>query len=118
MIKPSLFAVAFCAVALSAPAMLHAKLPAPELTPEAKAKADEAKAKTDHGNKVGAYKLCMSMERTAAHYYKTSGKDPKAATPTPACADPGPFVYNPDAAAAPAAAPAPVAAAPAAAAKK
>lgn len=74
----------------------HAKLPA--LSPEAQAKADEAKAKAAWTDKVGAYKLCQSMERTAAHYFKTSGKDPKAATATPACADPGPFVYAPEAA--------------------
>jgi len=50
----------------------------------------------------------------AAHYRKTH-KDAKPVT-MPACADPGPFVYTPAAAAAPAAAPA--AAAPAAAAPK
>ena len=98
----------FAAVALP---LAHGKLPAP--SPEAKAKADEAKAKTAWTDKVGAYKLCLSMERAAAHYYKTSGKDAKAATATPACADPGAFVYDPNAAAtatvaaaAPAAAPA------------
>jgi hypothetical protein len=115
---PTLAAALCTAAALALPAVALAKLPAP--SPEAKAKADEAKAKGAHGDKVGAYKLCLAMDRTAAHYLKTSGKDPKAVTATTACADPGPFVYNPDAAAAPAAAPAapaaaPVAAAPAAA---
>ncbi len=92
----SLFVTLFAA-ALAAP--LQAKLPAP--SPEAKAKADEAKAKTAHSDKVGAYKLCLSMERTAAHYLKTVGTAAKAPTPTPPCADPGPFVYDPNAAAAP-----------------
>ena len=96
-----------------------AKLPAPVLDDAAKAKADEAKAKTAWTGKVDGYKLCLSMDRSAAHYYKTaaaSGKTVKAATATPPCADPGPFVWPaPASAAAPAApaAPAPAAAAPA-----
>jgi hypothetical protein len=112
MSKTSFLAAALCAAALAVPAAVSAKLPAP--SPEAKAKADEAKAKADHGGKVAAYKLCLTMDKTAAHYFKTSGKDPKAAVAMPPCTDPGPFVYNPDGAAAPA----PVAAAPAAPAKK
>ncbi|MBX9795072.1 MAG: hypothetical protein K2Y02_12305 [Burkholderiaceae bacterium] len=76
-----------------------AKLPAP--SPEAQAKADETKAKTAHGDKVAAYKLCLAGDRTAAHYFKTVGSNvkPPAAT-TPPCTDPGPFVYVPPAAAA------------------
>lgn len=90
-----------------------AKLPPP--SDEAKAKAAEAAAKTAHAGKVDAYLLCKSQDKVAAHYRKTH-KDAKPVT-MPACADPGPFVYTP-AAAAPAAAPAPAAAAPAAAAPK
>lgn len=89
----------FAALALSAVA--HAKLPAPVLTDEAKAKAEEAKAKAAHTAKVDAYKLCLSMDRAAANHRK-SVANAKPATPTPACADPGPFV--PPTAAAPAAA--------------
>jgi hypothetical protein len=91
-----------------------AKLPTPVLTDEAKLKAAEAAAKTAHGNKVADFQLCKSREATAAHYYKTAkaaGKETKPATDTPACADPGAFVFPPPAApAAPAtaAAPAPV----------
>ena len=94
-----------------------AKLPAPVLTDEAKAKAAEAAAKTAHGNKVANFQLCKSMDKAAAHYYKTakaSGKEAKPAIETPACADPGAFVFPvPAAPAAPtvAAAAAPVAAA-------
>lgn len=91
-----------------------AKLPTPVLTDEAKLKAAEAAAKTAHGNKVADFQLCKSREATAAHYYKTakaSGKETKPPTETPACADPGAFVFPPPAA--PAAAPA-VAAKPAA----
>lgn len=99
-----------------------AKLPAPVLDDAAKAKAEEAKAKTAHTGKVDGYKLCLSMDRAAAHYAKTaaaSGKPVKPATATPPCADPGPFVWPaPAAAAAPAAAPATPAAPAAAPAKK
>lgn len=83
-----------------------AKLPPPN--DEAKAKAAEAAAKTAHGGKVDAFKLCQSMDRVAAGYLadaKKAGKDVKPVA-TPPCADPGPFVYPPPAAA-PAAAPAP-----------
>lgn len=81
-----------------------AKLPAP--SEEAKVKAAEAAAKTAHGNKVADYQLCKSREKTAAHYYKTTGKGkPAAKEATPACADPGPY-KPPEQAAAPAPAPA------------
>ena len=82
-----------------------AKLPPPN--DEAKAKAAEAAAKAAHGNKVADFQLCKSMERVAAGYRdaaKKAAKDVKPATETPACADPGPFVYAP-----PGAAPAPAA---------
>ena len=108
-------------MALAASAAL-AKLPAPALSDEAKAKAAEATAKTAHGNKVADFQLCRSMDRVAARYQaeaKKAGKDAKPATATPPCADPGAFVYPPPAvAAAPAPAPAPAAAAPAAPAAK
>jgi hypothetical protein len=72
-----------------------AKLPAPVLTDEAKAKAAEAAAKTAHAGKVDSYKLCLSMEQVAAKYMaeaKKAGKTPQP-TATPPCADPGPFAY-------------------------
>ncbi|MFM7331497.1 MAG: hypothetical protein ACKO1L_07520 [Brachymonas sp.] len=95
-----------------------AKLPTPVLNDEQKAKAAEAAAKTAHGNKVANYQLCKSMDRTAAHYFKTAkaaGKETKPATDTGACLDPGAFVWPvPAAPAAATPAPAaPVAAAPA-----
>lgn len=98
-----------------------AKLPAP--SDEAKAKAAETAAKTAHGNKVADYQLCRSREKVAEHYrtqLKKAGKDAPAATETPACADPGTFVYTPPSAASGASAPATAAApaAPASAAKK
>ncbi len=85
---------AVLAIALATGLMsVHAKLPAP--SPEAKAKADETKAKTAHGDKVAAYKLCLAGDRVAAHYVKTASHEVKPASATPPCADPGPFVYTP-----------------------
>jgi hypothetical protein len=96
---------------LAGSASVMAKLPAPVLDDAAKAKAEEAKAKTAHAGKVDAYKLCLSMDRAAANYFKTAstaGKAVKPAQAASACADPGPFVWPaPAAPAAPAAAVAP-----------
>lgn len=90
-----------CAVAMG---LLPAQAKLPALSPEAQAKADETKAKTAHGDKVAAYKLCLAMDRSAAHYFKTVGHDAKPPAATAPCADPGPFVYPPPDAGAPVAA--------------
>jgi hypothetical protein len=69
----------------------------PPLSDEAKAKAAEAAAKTAHGDKVAAYKLCQSMDKVAATYLadaKKTGKDIKPVA-TPPCTDPGAFSYTP-----------------------
>ena len=103
--KRALFVVLACCAASAI-----AKLPA--VSDEAKAKAAEANAKTAHGNNVANFQLCKSMDKVAVAYFdkaKKSGKEAKPAVATPACADPGAFVYPPPAVAAPAAA---VAAAP------
>ena len=107
----------FVVTALAISGAAFAKLPAPALTEEAKTKAAEAAAKTAHGNKVASFQLCKSMDKAAAHYYRTtkaSGKEAKPAVETPACADPGAFVFPvpaaPAGAAAVAGAPAAVAA--------
>lgn len=76
-------------------ATASAKLPPP--SDEAKAKAAEAAAKTAHGNKVADFQLCKSMDKVAATYLadaKKAGKDVKP-TATPACTDPGAFVFTP-----------------------
>ena len=111
----ALFALILAAMSATA----FAKLPAP--SEEAKAKAEEAKAKTAHTAKVDGYLLCKSQDKVAAHVQKTNKAKAGKPVATPACADPGPFVYTPPApAAAVAAAPAAPAAAasPGAAAKK
>ena len=99
---------------------VFAKIPTPVLSDEAKAKAAEAAAKTAWAGKTEAYLLCKYQDRAAANHLKTAkaaGKDVKPAKDTPACADPGAFVYAPAAAGAPAAAATPAAAAATAAAK-
>lgn len=90
-------AVFIATCALSASAL--AKLPAP--SDEAKAKAAEAAAKTAHAGKVDAYLLCKSQNKVAA-YYRSTHKAAGKPVETAPCADPGPFVYKPAAAAAPA----------------
>lgn len=73
---------------------VFAKLPPP--TDEAKAKADEVKAKTAWSDKVAAFQLCKSQDKVAERYHKenkqaASTKDFKAVK----CEDPGPFAYTP-----------------------
>ncbi len=119
-ISSSLRRVAPVLVALGAAlgsSLALAKIPAPALSDEAKAKAAEAAAKTAHAGKVAAFQLCKSMDSVAAGYFaaaKKAGKEVKPAVQTPACADPGPFTM----AAATAAPAARAAAKPAAPAKK
>jgi hypothetical protein len=76
---------------------VFAKLPVPVLTEEAKAKAEEAKAKTAWAAKADSYQLCLSMDRAAGNYFKTAASSGKsvnaAAAGVPACADPGSFTY-------------------------
>ncbi len=106
--------IALGASALLASASAWAKLPAPSLSDEAKAKAAEAAAKTAHAGKVDAYKLCVSIDKVSAGYHaarKKAGAEAKAPTATPPCADPGAFVYPPPVAGAATAAAATVAAA-------
>ena len=105
----------FALILASLSATAFAKLP--PLDDEAKAKAEEAKAKTAHTAKADAYLLCKSQDKVAAHVQKTNKAKAGKPETTPPCADPGKFVYTPPeaapAAAAPASAPAAVAAAPA-----
>ncbi len=103
---PKTAAAVVVAAVLGLPAVgAWAKLPAP--SDESKAKAAEAAAKTAHGNKVASFKLCQAMDRTAATYFAQAKKEGKALKPpvaTAPCADPGPFVYVPDAPVSPASA--------------
>lgn len=71
-------------VTLLTSGFVMAKLPTP--TPEQAAAADLAKAKTAHGDKVGAYKLCLAQNEVANKYKKAGTAAPGA------CTNPGPFV--------------------------
>lgn len=89
----SIRAAALLAVLSALTVPVLAKLPVP--SPEAKAKATEAAAKTSWSDKAGAYQLCLAGDRTAAAYRsrtKAAGKNVAAAVTTPPCADPGPYV--------------------------
>jgi hypothetical protein len=111
-------AISIAAVALAFAGGAAAKLPAP--TEAQKAAAAEAAAKAAYANKVAAYELCESENRTAARYIAAQKAAGKTVTPqlTQACAHPGPFQAGGAAAQAAAPAPAAKAAAPAPAAKK
>lgn len=63
-----------------------AKLPA--ASPEAQAKAEEAKQKTAWSDKVAAYQLCKAQDKVAAAYKQTKGSQPAAAAPAAAAAAP------------------------------
>ncbi|MEZ0245978.1 MAG: formate dehydrogenase [Methylophilaceae bacterium] len=70
-----------------------AQLPPP--TEEERAKSAEIAAKNAWTTKVGTYRLCLEMDRTAAKYHarlKASGKDVPQPTITAPCTDPGPYV--------------------------
>jgi hypothetical protein len=86
--------IVLCALALSvaAPSAFGA-LPAP--TAAAQATADDAAARIAWSAKVETYQLCKAQDQVAAQYrarVETAGKPAPAATPTPACTDPGPYV--------------------------
>ena len=80
------------ALSMLIPFGVAAKLPAP--SEEVKQKAAETAAKAAWNDKVAAYKLCLSMDRTAEAYrrnMKAAGKEPPAPIATAPCGDPGPF---------------------------
>lgn len=88
------------ATGLAAAPAAFAKLPAPTLTPEAKAKAAEAAAKTAWSAKVDTFQLCQAQTRVATRYREAAaaaGLQLAPATPTPPCTDPGPFAFTPPA---------------------
>lgn len=82
-------------VLVSVSGLAVAKLPA--LDDQAKAKAAETAARTVWAGKSDIFQLCKSQDKIAASYLqkvKSSGKDVKAPTATPPCADPGTFAYT------------------------
>lgn len=83
--------VALCATCVCT--LASAKLPPP--TPEAAAKAAEAAAKSAWAGKVDNFKLCLSQDKVAAHYRKTTPSAKPATAAGTGCTDPGPFAYTP-----------------------
>ena len=76
----------------------QAKLPTPEQTDEAKAKAAEAAAKTAWTAKQDSFQLCKAQDRAVANHQKVAkakGLELKPAVAQPPCADPGAFTYAP-----------------------
>ena len=86
--------LALCAASVCT--LVSAKLPAP--SPEAAAKAAETAAKAAWAGKVDNYKLCLSQDRVATHYRKTTPSAKPATAVGSGCTDPGPFAYTPPAA--------------------
>jgi hypothetical protein len=90
--------LAISVVAALAAAGAAAKLPPPD--DAAKAKAAETAAKAKWSDSVAAFQLCKAQDRVAAAYRaqaQKQGTPASAPAQTPACQDPGPFVYNPPA---------------------
>ena len=83
-------------LALVAASAALAKLPA--LGDEAKSKAAMATAKTAWVAKVDSYQLCKLQDKVAIFYLKSAKaavQAGKSVSATPACTDPGAFVYVP-----------------------
>ena len=94
--KKALLIAALC---LSTTGAVFAKLPAPQLTEEQKAKAEEAKAKAAAAAKTEAERLAKAMDRVADGYIKAQKAKGVTVKPTPIAA---PAAPAPTAAAAPA----------------
>lgn len=85
--------ILICGMLLAASSF--AKLP--ELSAEAKAKAEEAKAKAAWSDKVAAFQLCKAQDMVVAKYKKNKAVAASSAATAgvvtlPACTDPGPYV--------------------------
>lgn len=90
-----LLTLATVAAAGLASGLAFAKLP--PVPDEAKAKAAETASKAAWTDKVGAYKLCQSMDHVASAYRASAaaaGKPASGADATPPCADPGTYVSS------------------------
>lgn len=69
----------------------------PPPTEQEKAKTAEIAAKNAWTTKVGAYQLCLAMDRTVAKYHarlKTTGKDVPQPVTTAPCTDPGSYTSS------------------------
>ena len=105
-------AMLIAALCLASAGGVYAKLPAPALTDEQKAKAEEAKAKAAEAAKKDGELLAKSQDRVADRYIKAQKAKGVAVKPTPIVVAAAPAAA-PASAATPAAVAAPVPAAPA-----
>ena len=85
--------IAFALILAMAAGVAIAKLP--PLNDQQKLAAEEAKQKAAHGDKVANYQLCLSQDRVAART-RAMGKGGQPVA-TPACQNPGPFLFVPPA---------------------
>lgn len=99
--KKALLIAALCLITTGA---VFAKLPAPQLSDEQKAKAAETKAKAADAAKKEAELLAKSMDRVADGYIKAQKAKGITVKPTPIVAPAAPAPAAATAAAAPAAA--------------
>ena len=76
-------AMLIAALCLTTAGGVYAKLPAPQLTEEQKAKADEAKAKAAEAAKKEAELLAKSQDRVADRYIKAEKAKGVTVKPTP-----------------------------------
>ena len=81
-------ALVIAALCLITTGAVYAKLPAPQLTDEQKAKAEEAKAKAADAAKKDSEQLAKSQDRVAESYIKAQKVKGITVTPTPIAAAP------------------------------
>lgn len=100
-------AMVIAALCLATTGVVYAKLPAPQLTDEQKAKAEETKTKAAEAAKKEGEMLAKSQDRVADRYIKAQKANGITVKPTPiavaAVAAPAPPAAKPVAASAPAA---------------
>jgi hypothetical protein len=82
-LNKAMLIAALCAMSTAA---VYAKLPAPQMTDEQKAKADEAKAKAAEAAKKDAEALSKSQDRIAERYIKAQKAKGVTVKPTPIAA--------------------------------
>lgn len=93
-IERAILIAALCAITSG---VVHAKLPAPQLTDEQKAKADEAKAKAAEAAKKDSELLGKSQDRVADRYIKEQKGKGVVVKPTPIAVAAAPAAVAPPA---------------------
>jgi hypothetical protein len=81
-------AMVIAALCVISTGVVYAKLPAPQLTDEQKAKAEEAKAKAAETAKKEGEQLTKAQDRVADYYIKAQKAKGVTVKPTPIAAPP------------------------------